>query len=137
MKWVRLSWRNIWRHTRRSLLSTSILGFGVVALLTAIGFMLASFYGLREITIRGGLGHIQVRAADKVLQPDDLRALDDTLKLDPRVSFTMRRVVFEGLISNGPNTVAVLGSGVDPERETRLSAVFAPIKAGITPRFAR
>ncbi len=130
MKWVQMSWRNIWRHTRRSFLSASILAFGTIALLTAIGFMLASFNGLREATIRGGLGHIQVSAPDKVLQPNDLREISEKLKRENRVRFTMQRVVFEGLISNGPNTVAVIGSGIEPEQETRLSGGFAPIVAG-------
>ena len=130
MKWFVLSWRNIWRHQRRSLLAMSIMAMGTAAILTTIGFMLASFSGLRESTIRSGLGHLQIRAAQSVIDADSLPALESALKGGNGIRFTMRRVTFEGLVSNGPNTVAVMGSGVEPEKETRLSAGFAPIVSG-------
>lgn len=130
MKWLIMSWRNVWRNRRRSALAISVMAVGVLALLTATGFMLASFHGLREATIRGGLGHLQVRAPEGVIEPASVNAIDGDFSTRPDVRFTMRRLVFEGLVSNGPTTVAVMGSGVDPVKESRLSSGFAPIVQG-------
>lgn len=130
MKWLALSWRNVWRNGRRSLLAISVMAVGALALLTAIGFILASFQGLRESTIRGGLGHLQVGQGADVIAPDDLLALEQAAASRPQVRFTLRRLVFEGLVSTGAVTVAALGSGVDPVKESRLSANFAPVVEG-------
>ncbi len=130
MKWLLLSWRNVWRHTRRSLMAVSVIVVGVMAILTAIGFMLASFHGLQESTIRGSLGHIQVSSAEVVIEPDRLVDLEQDLARKPGVRFTMRRLLFEGLISNGPTTIAVAGRGIQPVKESRLSVGFAPLTSG-------
>lgn len=130
MKWLALGWRNVWRNNRRSLLAVSVMAVGALALLTAIGFILASFQGLRESTIRGGLGHLQVGEGAAIIKPDDLVALERAAGGRPEVRFTLRRLVFEGLVSTGAVTVAALGSGVDPIKESRLSANFAPVVRG-------
>lgn len=130
MKWLILSWRNVWRNRRRSALAISVMSVGVVALLTAIGFMLASFHGLRESTIRGGLGHVQLTAPEGVIGPEEAARLEAILGDRPDTRLVMRRLVFEGLVSNGPTTVAALGSGIDPIKESRLSSGFAPVVAG-------
>lgn len=130
MKWLALSWRNVWRNSRRSLLAVSVMAVGALALLTAIGFILASFQGLRESTIRGGLGHLQVGEGAAVITPSDLVALERAAAERPEVRFTLRRLVFEGLVSTGAVTVAALGSGVEPIKESRLSASFAPVVRG-------
>lgn len=130
MKWLALSWRNVWRNGRRSVLAVTVMAVGALALLTTAGFILASFEGLRESTIRGGLGHLQVGAASGVIRPDALAALETALEARPQTRFTLRRLTFEGLVSTGAVTVAAIGSGVDPIKETRLSGGFAPIVAG-------
>lgn len=130
MKWLALSWRNVWRNSRRSLLAVSVMAVGALALLTAIGFILASFQGLRESTIRGGLGHVQIGSGTGNVAPEDLVALEQAADGHPEVRFTLRRLVFEGLVSTGAVTVAALGSGVEPIKESRLSAGFAPVVEG-------
>ncbi|KJS34405.1 MAG: hypothetical protein VR70_17695 [Rhodospirillaceae bacterium BRH_c57] len=130
MKWLALSWRNVWRNSRRSLLAVSVMAVGALALLLAIGFILASFQGLRESTIRGGLGHLQVGDGAGIVAPDDLVALERAAEGHPEVRFTLRRLVFEGLVSTGAVTVAAVGSGVEPVKEGRLSSGFAPAVEG-------
>jgi putative ABC transport system permease protein len=142
MKWLLLAWRNVMRNRRRTLMAGGVICSGTVALLIAIGYMLATFWGLREITIHGELGHIQLGApgqfddfAERPLQygldgPATKRAEDYITKIDG-VTFTMKRVLFEGLVSNGAITVAYLGQGVEPEKENKLATFLAPpIKAG-------
>lgn len=58
MKWITLAWRNIKINFRRSVMAVTIISIGVAAILTAIGFLLASFHGLGESVVGGGVGHI-------------------------------------------------------------------------------
>lgn len=141
MKWFALAWRNVLRNKRRTLLTVLVFTVGTVAVLSATGFVTASFHGLREATIAGQLGHIQIGAhgqfdgfeqspMDTGLSEQQAQAVSRVLENMPGVRFSMKRVMFEGLISVGERTLAVVGSGVEPELETRLAGVFAAIVAG-------
>ncbi|MEK6748746.1 MAG: FtsX-like permease family protein [Pseudomonadota bacterium] len=141
MKWLAFAYRNVLRNKRRTLLSVLIFSAGTAAILSATGFVSASFHGLREATIAGQLGHIQIGAKgqfagfektpmDNGLSQQQASAAMTNAAALPGVRFSMQRVLFEGLIAAGDRTLAVVGSGVEPEQETRLSGVFAAIVDG-------
>jgi putative ABC transport system permease protein len=141
MKWFIYAWRNVARNRRRTVLSAAIVACGSMALLLSIGFVLASFHGLRESIISSELGHIQIGARgqfegneEKPLQyglsQQQVKAVEDILQQEPGLRFSTRRILFEGLLSTGRRSVAFVGQGVEPEKESRLSTVFAPIISG-------
>lgn len=141
MKWFVYAWRNVARNRRRTVLSAAIVACGSMALLLSIGFVLASFHGLRESIISSELGHIQIGARgqfegneEKPLQyglsPQQVKAVEDNLQQESGLRFSTRRILFEGLLSTGRRSVAFVGQGVEPEKESRLSTVFAPIVSG-------
>jgi len=139
MKWIIIAWKNIWRNQRRTLLSIGIISVGTMALLIAIGFILASFYGLREITIRSDIGHMQIGMMNSFdpssednqeLDPALIQKLENAIDNFPEVLFSMNRILFEGLITAGEKTVSFTGRGIDPEKESRMSGGFAPIVQG-------
>ena len=57
---LRLAFRNLWRNRRRSAIALSTIGFGVVALVLAGGFIEWIFWAMRTATIESQLGHVQV-----------------------------------------------------------------------------
>ncbi|MCW8199345.1 ABC transporter permease [Verminephrobacter aporrectodeae subsp. tuberculatae] len=141
MKWFVYAWRNVARNRRRTVLSAAIVACGSMALLLSIGFVLASFYGLRESIISSELGHIQIGAHGQFegneerplqygLSPQQVKAAEDKFQQESGLRFSTRRVLFEGLLSTGRRSVAFVGQGVEPEKESRLSTVFAPIVSG-------
>ncbi|MCW5221211.1 ABC transporter permease [Verminephrobacter aporrectodeae subsp. tuberculatae] len=141
MKWFVYAWRNVARNRRRTVLSAAIVACGSMALLLSIGFVLASFYGLRESIISSELGHIQIGAHGQFegneerplqygLSPQQVKAAEDEFQQESGLRFSTRRVLFEGLLSTGRRSVAFVGQGVEPEKESRLSTVFAPIVSG-------
>lgn len=141
MKWLALAWRNVLRNKRRTALAAIIFATGTTAVLSATGFVLASFHGLREATIAGQLGHLQFGAPGQFdgfektplatgLPPAEVARIDARLAETPNIRFSMQRVMFEGLIAAGDRTLAVVASGVEAEKETRLSGVFAALVAG-------
>ena len=127
---VRIGLRNIVRQRRRSAFGILSVGFGVIALLLAAGFIEWLFWGMRESTIQSRLGHIQVAKAGYFESgsadpyrfimselPPSLAALEknkDVAAVTPRLAVT-------GLISKGDATISFIVEGVDAAKE----AVFA------------
>lgn len=140
-EWQRLAVRNVWRNRRRSLMLGCTIAIGGLAMLLFMGYIAASLAGLRESTIRSGLGHLHVAHAggfdsysDKQLQfglnlaeQTQIRAVLDK---DDRVRRTVARLDFQGLVSNGPRTIAFQGKGVDAAAERAAFSAFSNIDTG-------
>ncbi|HVL68349.1 MAG TPA: FtsX-like permease family protein [Vicinamibacterales bacterium] len=132
MRLILLALRNAGRNRRRSATVLSLIALGSAALLLAGGYAAATFQGLRENTIRNGVGHLQITGiageqddaplAAGLDRVDDLRRVVDG---DPRVRATAARVDFTGLASTGDRSVAVMGRGIEPDQEYGRAG-FAP-----------
>lgn len=114
------------------MIALSAIGFGLVALLLADGFVEWVNWATREAAIQNGLGHIQVMrpgyresgAANPLLYllPESSPELA-ALEAAPEVVTAAPRLSFGGLISYRDTTLSFIGDGVDPEREQRVSRV--------------
>ena len=129
---ISLALRNTFRHRTRSAIALSAIGFGLIALLLAGGFIEWVYWATREAAIQNGLGHIHVMrpgyrdsgTADPLsyLLPElspEMAALEAT----PEAKAVTPRLNFGGLISYGDTTLSFIGEGVDPEREKLVSRV--------------
>jgi len=136
---ARLALRNLLRQRRRTALTLLVVVAGFLALSLAGGFMAQTFQGLSDGAIRGGLGHLQIlppgaldgdeaQSLEKAL-PDG-EALAAALRRDPAVAEVLPRISFMGLLSNGPKSVAFLGTAVDPVLEPRHMASAEALKDG-------
>jgi putative ABC transport system permease protein len=136
---ARLALRNLLRQRRRTALTLLVVVAGFLALSLAGGFMAQTFQGLSDGAIRGGLGHLQIlppgaldgdeaQSLEKAL-PDG-EALATTLRRDPAVAEVLPRISFMGLLSNGPKSVAFLGTAVDPVLEPRHMASAEALQDG-------
>lgn len=133
-RFLLLAFRNVFRNRRRTLLTLMIVAVGVAALLLAGGFFAYLFRGLREVTIRNGLGHLQVYNA-RFFEQEEKRVLEHgfedyrqaaALTLDtPHVLGVAPRIEFFGIVSNGMKSATFMATAVDPAAETRM---------GFTPR---
>ncbi len=136
---ARLALRNVMRNRRRTILTLLVVIAGFMSLSLAGGFMAQTFDGLSQAAIRGGIGHIQL-LHPQALEGDegqslefsisDGEALASRLREDSAIAEVLPRIQFMGLISNGPKSVAFLGSGVDPVREPQFMAVLDSLKDG-------
>ena len=136
---ARLALRNLLRQRRRTALTLLVVVAGFLALSLAGGFMAQTFQGLSDGAIRGGLGHLQIlppgaldgdeaQSLEKALPNGE--ALAATLRRDPAVAEVLPRIQFMGLLSNGPRSVAFLGTAVDPVLEPRHMATAEALKDG-------
>jgi putative ABC transport system permease protein len=124
-----IAFRNVFRNSRRTAFTLLVITFGAAALLVAGGFILGNFDGLRERTIRNGLGHLQVFSTayldageERPLQHGlaDHRAVQRWLGQQAHVQVSTSQVDFSGLVSNGEKSEPFLGYGVEPEREAEM-----------------
>ncbi len=138
-KFIKLAFKNVFRNRRRTIITGLVLVFGATALILAGGFISFSFRGLRESTIRGQLGHIQIYTKEFFQQEEDkplelglenVQELKKTILRENNVRFVMARVEFMGLISNGDKSAAFLGRGVEPEKETKLAGFALAVDTG-------
>lgn len=129
----RLALRNILRQRRRSVIALAAIGFGVVAMMLAAGYIEWIFWANREEVAIKQYGHIQVTApgyhesgkSDPVayLLPED-PAARRALSQAPGVKAVAPRLDFNGLISHGDSTLSFLGLGVDPGQDPSISNIL-------------
>lgn len=131
--------RNVLRNRRRSVLTAGVVVFGFAAFALAGGFVSQTFDGLRQGTIRGGVGQIQVAqpetflgAEDRTLEHGiaDAAAVEAVLRRDPGVEAVLPRIDFVGLVSNGARSVPDLGVGFDPRPEATAMDTKSLVKEG-------
>ncbi len=130
LKFLKLAFKNVTRNLRRTIITGLIMAFGVICLILAGGFMRYSFWGLGENAIRGQYGHLQIfnpefleQEEDKPLQfgierSDSLIGIIQSVR---SVQFSMPRIEFMGLLSNGEKSEAFIGEAIEPQPERRLS----------------
>lgn len=118
--------RNILRQRRRSGIALAAIGFGVIAMMLAAGFIEWLFWAQREGNAVDELGHIQVAVpgyhengkADPFayLLPAQSPALT-VIEKTPGVRSVVPRLNFTGLVSHGENSLTFIGEGIDPEKD--------------------
>jgi putative ABC transport system permease protein len=130
--YLKLAIRNVFRNRRRTLITLAAMGFGAAAIIVFGGFVHSIYFGVRESTIRSQVGHIQIYrkgySEKGNLAPYDFLITDyaglraELLKLE-HVKVVTARLGLSGLVSTGDTTTAFVGTGVQPESETDLSAL--------------
>ena len=138
MLYLRLAWRNIWRHRRRTLIVVLSIGF-TMGLLMFYDGLIAGFedaiYG-NAIKVLGG--NIQIHAIgyqDKASQTPLLPLADDQAVLkavlaQPEVAAAGRRINTGGLASNNEGSFAVQITGIEPDKELPVNLIAQHVSAG-------
>jgi putative ABC transport system permease protein len=116
----------------------SLVGLGAMVALISAGFMSATFYIVKESTIRSGVGHFQIAHAgefdgyeDHPLQhglPPD--AADRIVRSLPSGAVALPRLAFEGIASSGDRSLVFLAQAIDPDAERVLGDWARRIVAG-------
>jgi len=136
--YLRLAWRNIWRHRRRTLIVVLSIGF-TMALMMFYDGLIAGFedaiYG-NAIKVLGG--NIQIHAIgyqDKAAQTPLLPLANDQAVVNaalaqPEVAAASRRINTGGLVSNRAGSFAVAITGIEPEKELPINLLAQHVSAG-------
>ncbi|MCX7893855.1 MAG: ABC transporter permease [Burkholderiales bacterium] len=135
---LRLAVRNVLRHKARTGMTLAAIVMGVTALILSGGFVQDIFAQLAEAIVHSQYGHVQLAKAgyfrEGSRKPDQFvvakpEALKSRILAQNGVSDVMARLAFAGLLNNGRTDLAIVGEGIEPDREARLGSYVA-ISAG-------
>ncbi|MBR0568467.1 ABC transporter permease [Azoarcus sp. L1K30] len=126
---IKLALRNIFRQKIRTAMTLAAIIFGVSGLILSGGFVQDIFVQLGEAIIHSQTGHIQVFRKDFLekgtRQPDrylidNPESVAQRIAQQPGVAEVASRLNFAGLLNNGKRDLAIIGEGVEPDKEARL-----------------
>ena len=136
--YLRLAWRNVWRHRRRTLLIIIAMGLTLSMMMMYDGLVTGfnqAIYG-NAIKVLGG--NIQVHAPGYAAEtgqtpllalPDD-SAVVKAAEADPRVEAALRRIITGGLVTSPEGAFAVGITGIEPDKEVSINLAAQNIIAG-------
>jgi ABC-type lipoprotein release transport system permease subunit len=133
-----LGWRNIWRNRRRTLISMSAIGIGLLLVIFYSGLVGGMLGDAKNQLDNSGLGHVEIYAknwrpkrdvATAMFEVDSLRA-----KLQvPPLSEVGSRVLSRGLATSARGNEPVQVMGVTWSDELLLSAHLRQVRSGALP----
>ena len=136
--YLRLAWRNIWRHRRRTIIIVLAMSMTLALMMWYDGLMSGftdAIYG-NAVKVLGG--NIQVHAAGYRAQANstpllplaDPQAVIKAAQANPLVLGATQRINTGGLVTNHEGAFAVGITGVQPENELNLNIIGQYVKAG-------
>ncbi len=139
MSTLSLGWRNIWRNRRRTMISMSAIGVGLLLVVFYSGLVGGMLGNATSELDAGGMGHVEVFA--KGYRPKRevgtsmpaLESFRDKVKLPPGAELGSR-VVARGLATSARGSEGIQLFGVDWETEQQLSAHLRHVTAGELPK---
>jgi len=121
---LRLAWRNVWRQTRRSLLTASAMGFGVALCMFYLCLADGMFTMMFDVVVGKQIGHAQVHAPafpkTRALYEtvDDAANIEAKLQAHKDVKLTVGRVYGYGLLGVKDEAKGAQLMGILPSAET-------------------
>ncbi|MGB5246245.1 MAG: FtsX-like permease family protein [Woeseia sp.] len=133
---LRLAWRNLWRHARRSWLTIGAMVFSNVLLVFLISLQFGMYELMIENTLRAFTGYLQIQAPgykddQKMRQVvPDIDALAERLRMELDTDSVSARGVAFVLVSSKDRTYGVQLIGADPAFEPLVSSLPGLVDKG-------
>jgi putative ABC transport system permease protein len=133
---IRLAWRSLWRHRRRTLTTIASIGFGLTVAIFFVGLGEGIYERLIDHVVRLQAGHVTIQHADYAAAPstDLWIAVPGTLGRDiealPEVRRTKRLVLANGMAKSSVGAIPVTIMGVEPDVEKDTSPLASGIAEG-------
>jgi ABC-type lipoprotein release transport system permease subunit len=136
--YLRLAWRNIWRHKRRTMIVVLSIGFTLAMMMLYDGLITGfqdAIYG-NAIKVLGG--NLQIHASgysdqeieNPIMPLADDQAVTAAVEKLPQVAAASRRIVTGGLASNRAGAFALKIIGIEPDKESVFSLIAQNVTAG-------
>lgn len=136
--YLRLAWRNVWRHSRRTLIVVLAIGFTTAMMMLYDGVVAGFENGIYGNAIKVLGGNIQVHAngysekADQnpLLPLANQQSIVDAALQQPQVEAASLRINTGGLATNREGAFAVSIIGFEPEKELPVNLIEQHVVAG-------
>lgn len=135
---LRLAWRNVWRHRRRTLIIVLAMGFTLSLMMMYDGLVTGFNQAIYGNAIKFLGGNIQVHAqgyqatagqTPLLPLPDDTAVVKAALA-DSRVEAALRRINTGGLVTSSEGAFAVGIIGIEPDKEAAVNLTAQNISSG-------
>ncbi|MGB7055814.1 MAG: ABC transporter permease, partial [bacterium] len=139
MKLLNIAWRNVFRHTRRTIITAAAISVGLSSMI----FMNTMMNGADKMASRNIIdfetGHLEIFARDYYREEgvfpldtiiENPRFVADKIEGIPGIKGITPRVKFQASISNGIDELPVLGMGVDIDNDHRIFEIANSVVAG-------
>jgi len=136
--YLRLAWRNVWRHSRRTVIIILAMGLALAMMMMYDGLVDGFNNAIYGNAIRVLGGNIQVHAAGfrakvdsnpLISLPDDSAVLQRA-RANADVASSSRRIQTGGLMSNRAGAFTIGIVGIEPEVEADVSLIYENIADG-------
>lgn len=136
--YLRLAWRNIWRHRRRTVIIVLAMALSLSMMMWYDGLMDGFNNAIAGNAVRVLGGNVQVHAAgyrEKVDSNPLLPLKDDSAVVkaalaQPNVIAAARRIQTGGLITNHEGSFSMSIIGIEPQAEAPVSLIAEHVVAG-------
>jgi ABC-type lipoprotein release transport system permease subunit len=136
--YLKLAWRNIWRHRRRTVIIALAMGLSLGMMMFYDGLMDGFNDAIAGNAVRVLGGNVQVHAAgyrekvdsNPLLPLTDDRAVLQAALAQPDVIAAGRRIQTGGLVSNSEGAFSLNIIGIEPEAEAPVSLIAEHIVDG-------
>lgn len=136
--YLRLAWRNIWRHKRRTVIIVLAMSMSLSLMMFYDGLMNGftdAIYG-NAVKVLGG--NIQVHAegyradvgSNPLLPLTDAQAVVNAAEADPNVLAATQRINTGGLVTNREGAFAIVITGIEPEKEVQVNLIGQYVTEG-------
>ena len=136
--YLRLAWRNVWRHKRRTIIIVLAMSLTLALMMFYDGLMYGftdAIYG-NAVKVLGG--NIQVHAegfraqanSTPLLPLTDPLAVVKAAEMNPLTLAATRRIQTGGLVTSREGAFAVGITGVEPEKEMPVNIIGQNVKEG-------
>ena len=136
--YLRLAWRNIWRHRRRTIIVALAISFTLAMLMLYDGMIAGFEDGIYGNAIKVLGGNIQIHASGYQAKggqtpllplPDDQAAVKAALS-QPQVVAASRRINTSGLATSRKGAFAVGITAIEPEQEQSVYLIAPNVTEG-------
>ena len=140
---IKLSWRNLWRNKRRTILTVTSVSLGLALLLVSLGIGDGSHKQMITAAVRMGSGHVLIQARGYketnefklTLSGEDLEKIDAWVAshaTDGGVPITaaVRRSFLSGMMSSADGASGAMVTAVEPARELLVSQFAEKVTEG-------
>ena len=133
---MRLAWRNLWRHKRRSWLTIAAMIFSNCLLVFGISLQFGSYEMMIDNSLQVMTGHVQIQHESYLDNPamrytvPDIETTAARLRDELGLQSISPRALGFALISSQERSYGVQVLGVDPTHETLVSNIPGLVKRG-------
>ncbi|GAB3525148.1 ABC transporter permease [Photobacterium alginatilyticum] len=133
---VKLAWRNLWRNKLRTGIMLSAMVFGLMGVVSMMGFMTGMYGSMIDNAIAWQTSHIQIHNSRYLTNPDinsiitDSRQLIAKIEQLPQVKALSARFVADGMVASARSARGVRINGIDVASETLVTPLAANIRQG-------